>query len=251
MSATFSSSPPGGLTDCARAGDATVDNATSRTATNAPRMTGPLCEMEFDLYGDTGIDGHSLAACRFEANLFGGANGGLVKAVPQLSKHAQDTNLVRCREFDLENNGALDSERLGFVGVTRLWLEQNFDRRVAEGSTSGDARRDWRRRRSHLPIKSARGDNRRRQRANRSSRGGIAKSRGHDRCGFARPCATGGDSLERAHANRRLGNALYVRDRDRVGRRLLKLGLNGRRLDRRRRLDLATRLICGWMRQLR
>ena len=35
----------------------------------------PLREMELNLYGDTGIDGDSLAACWLETNLFSGANG--------------------------------------------------------------------------------------------------------------------------------------------------------------------------------
>src|SRR5262245_61264893 len=140
-SATFSSSLPGVL-DCARADDATVDNAMSRTAAYAPRMTAPLCEMEFDLDGDTGVDGDTLTAGRLEPNLFGGADGGLVKSVPELADDAQDSNLIRCREFDLEYDGALDSKRLGLVGVTRLRLEQNFNRRrIAEGGDGCDVRR--------------------------------------------------------------------------------------------------------------
>jgi len=83
--------------------------------------------MEFDLDGDSGIDGDSLASCRLETNLFSGASSGLVKSVPQLSDHAQHSNLVRCRELDLEYDGALDSKRLGLVGVTRLRLEQNLE----------------------------------------------------------------------------------------------------------------------------
>src|SRR5215470_5885859 len=140
MSATFSSSPVA-LTDCARADDDRI-NATSRMAAHAPRMTGPLCEMEFNLDGDTGIDGDPLAACRLETNLFGSAYGGLVESVPQLPDHAQYSNLIRCCEVDLEYNRALDSKRLGLVGVTRLRLVQNLERRLAEGSTRRDARRN-------------------------------------------------------------------------------------------------------------
>ena len=64
---------------------------------------------------------------RRETNLFGGADGSFVKSVPELSNHAQYSNLVRRCEFDLEYNRALDSKRFGFVGVTRLRLEQNLD----------------------------------------------------------------------------------------------------------------------------
>jgi hypothetical protein len=79
--------------------------------------------MKFDLDGDAGVDGHALAVCRFEANLFGGADCGLVKPVPQRSDDAQHSNFVRRGEFDLEYYRSLDSERLGLVCVTRLRLE--------------------------------------------------------------------------------------------------------------------------------
>ena len=93
--------------------------------------------MEFDLDGDAGVDGHALAACRLEANLFGGADCGLVKTVPQRSDDAQHSDFVRRGEFDLEDDGSLDSERLGLVCVTRLRLEQNLDRRLGEGRSRG------------------------------------------------------------------------------------------------------------------
>ena len=89
----------------------------------------PLREMKFDLDGDTGVDRDSLTAGRLEANLLGGAEGSLVKSVPELSDHAQDSNLIRRREFDFKYDGALDSKRLGLVGVTRLRLEQNLNGR--------------------------------------------------------------------------------------------------------------------------
>ena len=83
--------------------------------------------MEFNLDGHTGIDGYALAARRLETNLLGGADGGFVKPVSQLSNDAQHSNLIRCGELDLEYYGPLDSECLGLVGVTRLRLEQNLD----------------------------------------------------------------------------------------------------------------------------
>ena len=83
--------------------------------------------MEFDLYGDARIDGHPLSTCRFETYLFGGLDSGLVQPVPELSNDAQHSNLVRRGELHFEDDGALNSERFGLVGVTRLWLEQNFD----------------------------------------------------------------------------------------------------------------------------
>jgi hypothetical protein len=83
--------------------------------------------MELNLDSDTGVDGHTLAPCRLETNLFGGADCGFVKPVPQLSDDAQHSNFIRSRELDFEYHGALDSERLGLVRVSRLRLEENFD----------------------------------------------------------------------------------------------------------------------------
>src|SRR5262249_44039075 len=131
--------------------------------------------MELNLYGDTRIDGYALAACRLETNLFGGADGSLVESVPQLSNHAQHSNLIRGGAFDLEHHGALDAERLGFVRVPRLRFEENLDGGDAEGGGwFGGLRDRWRRRR--FTIKSRRRDHSRRKRAN-PARGGIAKSR--------------------------------------------------------------------------
>ena len=83
--------------------------------------------MKFNLDRDTGVDGDALAACRLEANLFGGADCGLVEAVSQLSNDAQYSNLIRRGEFDFEHDRALDSQRLGLVGVARLRFEENLD----------------------------------------------------------------------------------------------------------------------------
>jgi hypothetical protein len=51
--------------------------------------------MKFDLHGDTGVDGDTLAACRLETNLLGGADCRFVKPVPKLSDDAQHPNLIR------------------------------------------------------------------------------------------------------------------------------------------------------------
>jgi len=84
--------------------------------------------MELNLDSDTRVDGHALAACRLETNLFGGADCGFVKPVPQLSEDTQHSNFIRGGEFDFEYYGALDSQRFGLVRVSRLRLEENLDR---------------------------------------------------------------------------------------------------------------------------
>src|ERR1700722_17131871 len=87
-------------------------------------------QLERHMHNGGGINRLAAVHGRLEPDLVGGCHGRFIQSVAQASHHAVHVQRTVRRKTDFEKHFALQLHTAGFIGINRVRLECNFDRRA-------------------------------------------------------------------------------------------------------------------------